>query len=173
MALSRLREILTTQIDGYLANDNPPPADNKLTTRFAGVFKHSGGEGRKRAALYRAQITSTVDDDNFLASRVMDDIKNGNTSSALGTSSVLRTRLLEGLSAFYVISADAINHTAKQLQRDDMAAARFAASPFAGAPLVRSQDTLYRVAMISLVSQAIEQKIAGNRLARAISDNSL
>lgn len=157
MAGSRLQQLLNNKIDAYLTQDNPEPKKTEslleqATSMAVRLFSHSGEAGRKRARGYKNVINANTDD-YVLARDVLKDITMDDSS--LGTSTVLRLRLLEGLCEYYSIQSDAIQAEIQKQRNLDLAIMKYPSTHPYAMMLIRSEYELKRAVMMKLIASSM------------------
>ena len=160
MAGARLQQVLNRKIEVYLTQDNPEPKKTEslfeqATSMAVRLFSHSGETGRKRAKAYQRVINGNMNDDN-LARDVLKDITMDDSS--LGTSTVLRLRLLEGLCEYYGIQPDVIQAEIQKQRNLDVAKMAYLEpdpTTLSYAMVMRTEYELKRTAMITLITSMV------------------
>jgi hypothetical protein len=102
-----LHNIINSKIDDYEQQDNPQPKSSWQI--FLRLFEHVGAVGRERAKQFRYCVNQ-ITDESELKETILDEVLS--KQGALNPSTVLRSRILEGLCTYYGVDMVALNEQA-------------------------------------------------------------
>ena len=166
-----LIEIIHGQIDLYKTIDNPPPPRNSIFSQFADFIKPiyavKESKGRIRADKYKAETLQKYDshatnvlkgNDDFIFSKVWDDACQPIKEGPLGSSKLLRIRILRALCEYKKINSREVA-AAEAAARKDVDDMMRATHPGFGMQPLLNVDEFIIKALIKLIDPPSDKNL--------------